>query len=229
MKSTLTLIAILLLCLSFACSDNPSGPSGQVVRLSATVIACNCYWWGPWHGPYTAYTGKKAIVTLTRDDGLSYTQTADDSSRVRFTLDTGTYRVYVETFHAPKYSYETLRVTGDTSGLNFATDLRYLPPDSLNVGIRYPAGERAWTEVDERRSLDRLNSELGGLFDFTSIRRTTSVYHDTTYVRYQQVGVRNGVAGWEAERKAQDIVDRHPEQYPTDMEFYGYFHFCLMN
>ncbi|MFZ1683767.1 MAG: hypothetical protein WAU88_06500 [Candidatus Zixiibacteriota bacterium] len=229
MKSTLTLIAILLLCLSFACSDNPSGPSGQVVHLSATIIACNCYWWGPWHGPYTAYTGKKAVVTLTRDDGLSYTKTADDSSRVRCSLDTGTYRVYVETFHSPKFSFTTVRVTADTSGLSFGTELHYNPPDSLNVAMMYPAGTRVWTEQEERQGLERLNSDLDGLFDFSKIRRVTSAYFDTTYVRYEQVGVKHDMAGWKAERKAQEVIDRHPERYPTNVSFYGYFHICLTN
>jgi hypothetical protein len=228
MKSTLIFL-IAVLSIGFAgCSDSPTNTSGSRVRLAATVTASYCPFWSPDLGPYTLLTGKKAKVTLVRDDGLTYLAVTDDSSRIRLSVDTGTYTATIETYHQPPTpSLFPIRILQDTGGVRLGTSLTYNPPDSLNARFAYGAGDRVWSEAEERQSLTYLNDQLGKVLVFGDRQRSLIVYQDTTYITYEQIGVQEPEPAWKAERASQVIVSRHPERFSPRFALFGYFRVCL--
>jgi hypothetical protein len=227
MKSALTLIALLLLCLAFACSDNATAPGGHSVTFSATVMAYKCGIIEQRYN-YAEYTGRTAKVTFTRSDSLKYTSITNASSDIRLRLDTGEYIITIETAYQPPWGQTYMHITGDTTGIQFWTSLSYDPPDSVVATFYYEGDNFVYDLANEHRCLKYVADHIPEPLNLNTAVRVVSEHRDLgyAYVHYLQIAVEGGKYAWRAADNANKVIRDHPDLYPSSFGFTGYFRIC---
>jgi len=220
-----------------SCSgDDPVSSIAGDTRITGQVRAYICeinddsyYYYGEnyYKTYYSLVTGREATVKFIDPGEGVYTVETDDSSRFMAMLDSGTYNIVVEIWHAWPDTFYYVSIPGDTfMDLQILYD--YLSLGSLDLYFRYEPASDSLGEYMERYYLDRLSLKTGNLLYVDRAIKTPGISNRPEYwYHYYKVPVDPSRPLWMIYDEIKQELDDPMNGFPEEMRlsYLGYYCF----
>lgn len=220
--------------LFFGCSnDKGTGPvpSPKKVTVSGTVTGQICPSMLPPIDPssifaYAKRTGYPATLTFFGQSGTQYSVVTDLRSDYTLVVDTGTYTIVLETWHAWPRRYRDIRIAENWT-FDPSVILAYEWADTVIFSFLYEAPDTL-TEQEERNYLQMLSEQTGSPVDVENATRHTHDYFPPLrYVDYY-AAPRTGWYVWEIIDASRSVLQLYPGRYPDNLSVRARYYDCAL-
>lgn len=209
-----------------ACTEKKYIIQDDTIKLSGLILACYCdpcgTGWYPnpeYETRYSVATGKVAKVSFVALSGNMCTVNTDDSSTYSIFLDSGTYKIIVETGHTFPDTFKNVSVTKD-SELNLAIAYDWLVGDTIWINFRYENDLDTIGMSAEVNEIKELNYLIGGgiqeVFNIREVKTYNFINDTITYVIYS-IPINPDRFLWEVYERSFRLLNTPNQGFPDGM------------